>query len=122
MSIESIVFKEYYSDLQASVQTPSQLASILYSHKIIDRPVRNKAQLMILTVDEKNLVLFNAVEQAISSDPQCFHQLMDILADEPATKPLHTKMVNTYCELVNNNLYLYSTYLNEPHHLDISTQ
>ena len=104
------MFKEYYSDLLANVQIPSELASILYSKSIISRHVRNKAQLMSLTVDEKNLVLFNAVEQAISSDPQCFHQLMDIFADELATKPLHIKMMNTYCELVVlyiNNVYVY---------------
>ena len=100
MSTESTVFKEYYSDLQASVQTPSELASILYSKGIISTHVRNKAQLVSLTVDEKNLVLFNAVEQAISSDPQCFRQLMGILADEPATNLLYTKMMNSYGELV----------------------
>ena len=108
--IESMVFRKHYSDLQASVQTPSELASILYSKGIISRHVRNKAQLLSLTVDEKNHALFNAVEQAIFSDPQCFHQLMDIFADEPATKPLHIKMMNTYCELVTNNVHLYSTY------------
>ena len=105
MSTESMMFKEYYSDLLANVQIPSELASILYSKSIISRHVRNKAQLMSLTVDEKNLVLFNAVEQAISSDPQCFHQLMDIFANEPATKPLQTRMMNTYCELVTSNVH-----------------
>ena len=108
MSTESMVFREYYSDLQASVQIPSELASILYSKSIISRHVRNKAQLMSLTVDEKNLVLFNAVEQAMFSNSQCFHQLMDIFADEPTTKPLHTRMMNTYCELVNNNVHAYT--------------
>ena len=115
MPTESMVFRKYYSDLLASVQTPSELASILYSKSIISRQVRNKAQQMTLTDDEKNRVLFNAVEQAISGDPQCFHQLMDILADESATKSLHTKIMNTYCELavLYRILYMYAYFVNE---------
>ena len=100
MSTESMVFRKHYSDLQDSVQTPSMLASTLYSKGIIGRHIRNKTQLVSLTVDEKNQVLLNAVEQAVLSDPQCFHQLMDILVDEPSTKPLHTRIMETYCELV----------------------
>ena len=59
--------------------------------------MRDIIQLPGNTVCRKNQILLNAVEQAIS-DPQCFHQLMDSLVDEAANKPLHTRIMNTYCE------------------------
>ena len=74
------------------------LAGLLYSSNIIDADVRNSVQLPANTVRRKNQILLNAVEQAISSDPQCFHQLMDSLVDEAANKPLHIRIMDTYCE------------------------
>ena len=97
-STELCVFRRHYNDLQDGIQSPSVLAGLLYSSNIIDADVRDTVQLPGNTVRRKNQVLLNAVEQAISSDPQCFHQLMDSLFDEAANKPLHTRVMNTYCE------------------------
>ena len=97
-TIESIVFREHYSDLQNGLQSPPLIAGKLYSKKIIDRNVRNAAQMTNSTVLEKNNALLDAVEQAIASSSQCFHQFMDILDDDPTTQPLRTKLMNTYGE------------------------
>ena len=97
-STELRVFRRHYNDLQDGIQSPSVLAGLLYSSNIIDADVRDTVQLPGNTVRRKNQVLLNAVEQAISSDPQCFHQLMDSLVDEAANKPLHIRIMDTYCE------------------------
>ena len=96
---ELLVFKKHFSELQGGIQSPSELAGKLYSKSIIAQNVREAAQLPTSTVHDKITALLDGVERAISSDPQCFHQLMDILDDDPTTKTLHTKLMNTYCEL-----------------------
>ena len=98
-TIESVVFREHFSELQTGLQSPPLIAGKLYSRKIIDRNVRNACQITTSTVLEKNTALLDAVEQAISCDPQCFHQFMEILDDDLTTNPLHTKIMNTYGEL-----------------------
>ena len=100
MSItESKVFRKHYSELQRGLQSPSLIAGKLYSKNIIDQNVRDAVQMTNSTVlaTTCNTVLLNAVGQAIFSDPQCFHQFMDILYDDPTTQPLHMKLLNTYC-------------------------
>ena len=92
------IFKRHYSDLQRGIQSPSELAGELYSGNIITPDVRNRGQMTTSTTLERNAILLNAVEQAISSDPQCFQQFMDILDDEPTTKPLCTLLKDTYGE------------------------
>ena len=87
--VEELVFKRHYSDLQSGIQSPSVLASKLYSDNIITQDVRNRGQMTTSTTDERNVVLLNAVEKAISSDPQCFRQFMDRLNEDPTTKRLH---------------------------------
>lgn len=99
MSPESLVFKKHYSDLQCGIQSPSELAGKLFSKSIITQNVREAAQLTTSTVHEKNTALLDGVERAISSDPQCFHQFVDILGGDPTTKPLYTLLMNTYCKL-----------------------
>ena len=106
---ESLVFKEHYSTLQCGIQSPSELAGKLFSKSIITQNVREAAQLTTSTVHEKNTALLDGVERAISSDPQYFHQFMTILDDDPTTKPLHTLLMNTYCELPV--LMLHATYI-----------
>ena len=97
-STELRVFRRHCNDLQDGIQSPSVLAGLLHSSNTIDADVQDIVQLPGSTVRRKNQILLNAVEQAISSDPQCFHQLMDSLVDEVANKPLHTRIMNTYCE------------------------
>ena len=104
---ESIVFREHYSELQTRLQSPSLIAGKLYSRKIIDRNVRNAGQMITSTVLEKTTALLNAVEQAIASNPQCFQQFMEILDDDPTTKPLYALLMNTYGELSYAVCYLY---------------
>ena len=99
------MFRRHYNDLQDGIQSPSVLAGLLYSSNIIDADVRDTVQLPGNTVRRKNQILLNAVEQAISSDPQCFHQLMDSLVDEAANKPLHIRIMDTYCEWSHIALY-----------------
>ena len=94
----AIVFKKHYNDLQSGIQSPSELASKLYSRNIIAQDVRNRGQMTTYTIRERNAILLNAVEQAISSDPKCFRQFMKILDDEPTTKPLHALLKDTYGE------------------------
>ena len=96
---ESKVFKKHYSELQNGLQSPSLITGELYSKNIIDRNVRNAAQMTTSTVLEKNTALLDAVEQATANDPQCFHQFMEILDDDPTTQPLRMKLMSTYDEL-----------------------
>ena len=91
----AIVFKKHYNYLQSGIQSPSELASQLYSGDIITQDVRDRGQMTTSTTLERNSILLNAVEQAISSNPQCFRQFMKILDDEPTTKPLCTLLKDT---------------------------
>ena len=95
-TIESKVFIKHYSELQNGLQSPSLIAGELYSMNIIDQNVRDAVQMTTSPVHERNAILLNAIERAISSDPQCFHQFMDILDDDPTTRPLHMKLKYTY--------------------------
>lgn len=99
-TLESLVFRKHYSALQCGIQSPSVLAGKLFSKSIIAPNVREAAQLTTTTVHQNNTTLLDGVERAISSDPQCFHQFINILDDDPTTKPLRTKLMNTYCELL----------------------
>ena len=96
---ESTVFRKHYSELQNGLQSPSLIAGKLYSKNIIDQDVRDAGQMTTSTVLAAITVLLNAVERAISKNPQCFHQFMDILDDDPTTQPLRMKLMNTYDEL-----------------------
>ena len=98
-TIESRVFRKHYSQLQTGLQSPSLIAGKLYSKMIIDWNVRNAVQMTNSTVLEKSTALLDAVEQAISCDPQCFHLFMEILDDDPTTYPLHTLLMSTYDKL-----------------------
>ena len=77
--VELLVFKRHYSDLQSGIQSPSVLASKLYSGDIITQDVRDHGQMITSTTDDRNAILLNAVERAIPSDPQYFWKFMDIL-------------------------------------------
>ena len=94
----AIVFKRHYSDLQRGIQSPSELASRLYSIDIITEDVRDRGQMITSTTDYRNAILLNAVERAISMDPQCFWKFMHILNNDPTTKRLHTLLMATYGE------------------------
>lgn len=87
---ELLVFTKHFSEQQDGIQSPSELAGKLYSKGIIAQNVREAAQLTTSTVYDKNTALLDGVEQAISSDPQNFLQVMGILNDDPTTKPLYT--------------------------------
>ena len=95
---ELVVFRKHYHELQYGIQTPTVLASRLYAEGIIDGIIRDTVQISSTIKLEKNQVLLNAVEQAISMDSQCFHQFLGILEEEPSTKPLHSVIMTSYCE------------------------
>ena len=97
-STELVVLRKHYHELQYGIQAPTVLAGRLYAEGIIDDIVRDTVQMSSTIKLEKNQALLNAVEQAISSDSQCFYQLIGILGDEPSTKPLHSMIMASYCE------------------------
>ena len=97
-STELVVFRKHYHELQYGMQAPTVLAGRLYAEGIIDDIVRDTVQMSSIIKLEKNQILLNAVEQAISSDSQCFYQFICILGDEPSTKPLHSMIMASYCE------------------------
>ena len=97
-STELVVFRKHYHELQYGMQAPTVLAGRLYAEGIIDDIVRDTVQMSSIIKVEKNQILLNAVEQAISSDSQCFHQFIGILGDEPSTKPLHSMIMASYRE------------------------
>lgn len=80
------------------IQSPEVLACKLYSSGIIDNTVREKTKLASLTVLEKNGFMLTAVEQAISSDPQLFHQFIKVLGDEPTNQIFQKMLLDAYCE------------------------
>ena len=77
------------------ILSPEVLACKLYSSDIIDNAVREKTNLASLTVLEKNGLMLTAVEQAISSDPQVFHQFIKDLDDKPTNTIF---LLDAYCE------------------------
>ena len=93
------MFRRHYSELQCAIQSPEVSASILYAKGIIDANVRDRAQLTCITRVESNQILLNAVEQAIKTHHQHFHQFLDILAEEPTTVPLYIRLQESYSEL-----------------------
>ena len=91
-----LAIQRHYNNLQGGIQSPSELASKLYSRSIITQDVRDRAgQMTTFTTDDRNAILLNAVERAIYSDPRYFWQFMDILNDDPTTKRLHTLLMDT---------------------------
>ena len=98
MTPEFQAFKKHFHDLQVGIQSPEVLACKLYSSDIIDNAVREKTNLASLTVLEKNVFMLTAVEQAISSDPQVFHQFIKDLDDEPTNAIFHKMLLDAYCE------------------------
>ena len=66
------------------------------------------------TILEGNTVLLNAVERAIVSDPQCFHQFMEILDEDPTIQPLCMKLMSKYDELQQSHSNSSSSLLQLP--------
>ena len=93
------MFRKHYSELQCAIQSPEVSAGILYAKSIIDENVRDRAQLTCITHVESNQILLNAVEQAIKTHRQHFHQFLNILAVEPTTALLHRHLQESYSEL-----------------------
>ena len=89
-------FKKLLSVLHTGIQSPEVLACKLYSNDIIDKAVREKINLASLTVLQKNELMLTAVEQAIFSDSQVFHQFLKVLDDEP-TNRIFRKMLLDAC-------------------------
>ena len=103
LTLEDQAFKYHFSHLQRGIQSPKPLASELYSKGIITEDVRDQIILPNCnTVQDRNGILLIAVGQAISNNPQCFHQFVQILDDEPTTKSLSKMLLYTYCELYHN--------------------
>lgn len=98
-STELLVFRKHYSELQCAIQSPEVSAGILYAKGIIDENVRDRAQLTCITRVESNQILLNAVEQAIKTHHQHFHQFLNILAVEPTTALLYRRLQESYSEL-----------------------
>ena len=100
------MFKEHYDILQLGFQSPDVLAGNLYARGIIDEDVRDKVQSPYITPMKKNQILLNAVEKAIKAESQNFHVFLDILALEPTTKPLQTRLLDAYgkyhVKVINN--------------------
>ena len=90
------MFRKHYSDLQWAIQSPGVSAGILYAKGIIDEDIRDQAQLLCNTTVKSNQILLNAIEQAIKTHPQCFHQFLGILADEPTTELLYRQLQVSY--------------------------
>ena len=90
------MFKKHYATLQVGLQSPDVLAGNLYARGIIDEDVRDGVQSPFITPIKKSQILINAIEKAIKTEPQHFHEFLNILAIEPTTEPLHKRLLDTY--------------------------
>ena len=81
-SPEYAAFRECYPDILTAIQSPENLANILFSNKIIDNEVKDQVHLDPQTRMKKGCILLDAVEQAIRADPACFTVFIDALHQE----------------------------------------
>ena len=91
-------FKRHRGDLLIAVTDPLILANSLYSRSIVSRETLSRVQLPALTNSEKNVILFDAIEDRIRTHPSDFRTLLAILDCDSHLRIFAEGIRNSYCK------------------------
>ena len=92
-------FREHRDDLLIAITEPDILANSLYSKKIISKETLDEMMLVSLTNGKKNIILLNAVEARIRTNPSDFLTVLAVLSRYPHLCVFAEGLRNSYCEL-----------------------
>ena len=71
---------------------PDNVISVLYSKFLLTPEERGRATQKTLTADQQLDVVFDWLERRVSVQPTVFHELVQVLQDEPALEAVGKKM------------------------------
>ncbi len=91
-------FRRHYADLAKAIAEPLPITADLYAAGYITRETRDRVFLQTLTPTEKNLVLLDAIERRIFTDPSSLWTLVATLEGDNVLKPLADRLRSTYCK------------------------
>ena len=91
-------FRQHRGDLLIAVTDPLILANSLYSRRMISRETLSRVQLPTLTNSEKNVILFDAIEDRIRTHPSDFLILLAILGGDSHLCIFAEGIRNSYCK------------------------
>ena len=89
-----------------AISSSPRLVNQLYADDVITTPVRNKLSVMGLSKDEKNMILLNAVEDKIETDPSAFKAFVSALQSEPALDEMARQLLHYYRKSSDTCWYL----------------
>ena len=92
-SPEAVVFRSYYAELKAAIQSPEIVADELFARGSIDFAIKEKVYLHTHTTSEKCEILLRSIGQKIFIDPREFRVLISVLQKEPATKEFADRLL-----------------------------
>ena len=72
---------------------PDNVISVLYSKFLLTPEERGRATQKTLTADQQLDVVFDWLERRVSVQPTVFHELVQVLQDEPALEAVGKKLV-----------------------------
>ena len=100
------VFKEQRPRLMIAISSSLLLVNQLYSANVISEPVRNKLSVIGIAKDENNMILLNAVEDQIKTNPSAFMTFVSALQSEPALEEMAHQLLHYYRKSSDTCLYL----------------
>ena len=98
-SAESKAFREISGDLIEFIEDPHILAWKLYSKKLIEKDVREKATLTTIPRFEKCMAIVEALERQIGLEPKRLCDVLEVLGNDESTLPLYQQLYDSYGEL-----------------------
>ena len=103
VSVELIALRKSYATFISGAD-PDYLVKALYSKKLLTGNEKEKATQRMLTDGEKLEILFKALERRVSTTPDSFHTMMQVLKEEPAMRGVFDKIKGTiFCAASCNN-------------------
>ncbi len=91
-------FRRCYADLAAGIPEPLSVTASLYSSGHITLQTRDRVFLPTHTTTERNLVLLDAVERMVFTEPSDLWTLVATLEKDTTMKTLAGRLRSAYCE------------------------
>ena len=98
-SAESKAFREISGDLIEFIEDPHILAWKLYSKKLIEKDVREKATLKTVPRSEQCMAIVEALERKIGLEPKRLCDFLEVLRNDESTLPFYQQLNAVYSEL-----------------------
>lgn len=98
-SAESKAFREISGDLIEFIEDPHILAWKLYSKKLIEKDVREKATLKTVPRFEQCMAIVEALERQIGLEPKRLCEFLEVLRSDDSNLPLYERLNAVYVEI-----------------------